>query len=144
MLSIFNALLTNTFQASQPFAVIENHVVLDMALTVANLVTPPATPARIEWYMEFAATDPNAVGTVWFREVTEENNANGDLRMALAIRRFSTNGADAPLPVGAYTLDSQFERKHAFCRIQIRVAVGGADACHASVWSVLGTQLQSP
>jgi hypothetical protein len=138
VLILNNALLTNAFQASQPFSIVGDNIVLDFTIVVAN-VAAPGTPAQVEWYPEYTSADPNAVGTGWFRETSEEDIGNGDVRMNLVVRRFATNGADAPLPDAAtYRLDTQFSRKHNYCRIQIRVTAASADACRASILSVLG------
>jgi hypothetical protein len=139
MVSIFNAALTNAFQASDPFTITGEAIVLDMLLSVANIAVP-GTAARIEWYFEFASDDPNATTTNWYREVAEEDIGNGDVRMSTVIRRFATNASDAPLPEATYRFDMQFARRHNFCRIQIRVLAGGADNCRATVLSVLGSQ----
>ena len=142
-LRLFNGALTNAFQPSIPIEVQGDCVVLDFLLSIANTITPPATGASIEWYPEFTWTDPNAVGTQWYRETAEEDIGNGDVRMALSVRRFSTQGADTPLPPGTHACDVQLKREHAFVRVQIRVAAGGADTCSAAVWAPFGTQLQS-
>jgi hypothetical protein len=138
-----NLLLTNVFQASQPFEIVGEHIVLDMSVVVAN-VAAPGTPARVEWYPEFTSADPNAAGTVWYQETTEEDIGNGDVRMNKAVRRFSEHGADLPLAEGTHRLDQQFSRKHDYCRLQMRVSVGSADACRLGVIVVVGRPAQSP
>lgn len=138
MVTIFNAALTNAFQASDPFIMTGEAIVLDTLLTVANIAVP-GTAARIEWYFEFGSDDPNATTTSWYREVAEEDIGNGDVRMSTVVRRFAINAADAPLPEGTYRFDTQFNRRHNFCRVQIRVLAGGADNCRAMILSVLGS-----
>jgi hypothetical protein len=61
--------------------------------------------------------------------------------MPPTIRRFSTNAADAPLPASAthYFFDVELKRTHLFARIQMRVAVGSAAACRATVYAEFGT-----
>lgn len=140
---LFNSPLTAAFQASQPGAVRAEHIVLDFTLSIANTVTPPGTAASVEWYLEFTETDPNAAGTVWAREVAEEDIGTGDVRMAVVVRRFATTLAETGLPPGTYKLSTQFKRIHAFYRVQIRTAVGSADTCTAIVNDPFGVQLQS-
>lgn len=113
-LPIFNGPLTNAFQPSLPLLINDSVVVLDTTLVIAG------GPVRVEWYPEFTDDNPFDVNTRWYRELAEEDVGNGDVRMALTIRRFSTYGADADLPPGTYQLDAQFRRVHDFCRIQIR------------------------
>ena len=138
-LTIFKGSLTTSFQASSPFTIVGENIVLDMAIVVANIAVP-GTAGRIEWYYEFATTDPNAATTTWYREVSEEDIGNGDVRMNEVVRRFAVNAADAPLTEATHNLDMQFNRRHNFGRIQIRVAPGGADNCSATVLSVFGSQ----
>jgi hypothetical protein len=119
---LFNGLLTAAYQPSQPILVPAQKVVLDFLLTI------PAGPGvNVQWYLEFTdGLDPvsgQAVAManwVWYRETAEEDISNGDVRMPIVVRRFSTNGADAVLPAGTHQLDGQFSRTHAFARIQIR------------------------
>jgi hypothetical protein len=110
---IFNAALTGAFQASDPVMVSDEIVILDFEITIAM------GTVRVQWYLEFTADNPFDVNAVWFREVSEEDIGNGDVRMATAIRRFSTFGADADLGVGTYRFDVQLKRVHDFCRIKI-------------------------
>lgn len=143
-LALFNGPLTNVFQPSLPSMVKSDRVVLDFTLVIANTVTPPGTRASIEWYPEFTWMDPNGgVATTWFCELAEEDQGTGDVRMAVAVRRFAANLAETELPPGTHNLDAQFKRVHAFFRIQIRVAPNGADTCRATVWDPFGTQLVS-
>ncbi len=142
-LRLFDGPLTNAFQATPPTEVKGRRIVLDFLLTIANTVTPPLTGASIEWYPEFTWTDPNAAGTQWYRETAEEDIGNGDVRMPASVRRFSVQGADGVLPEGIHARDVQLEREHAFVRLQIRVAPGGADTCRATVWAPFGSQLVS-
>jgi hypothetical protein len=95
-------------------------VVLDFLLTI------PGGGVKVEWYLEFA-TGVDSLGQplamanwVWYRETSEEDIGNGDVRMNEVIRRFSPLGSDAVLPAGVHALDAQFSRTHAFARIQIR------------------------
>jgi hypothetical protein len=138
--TIFNGSLTNAFQATAPIGVAGENVVFDWFLTVTNTLTPPGTAAQIEWYPEFTSADPNAAGTRWFRETAEEDIGNGEVRMPKTVRRFTENGDDLPLAEGTHALDTQFARKHNFCRLQVRVAAGGADTCQAEILAVLGVQ----
>jgi hypothetical protein len=142
--SIFNGALTNTYQPTNPVDMAGEHIVLDWALTIANLLTPAGTAATVQFYFEYASTDPNAATTVWYRETTEEDIGNGDVRMNKAVRRFSEQGADLPLAEGSHQVDMQFNRKHNYFRLQVRTAVGSADNCRAQIWSVLGRQPISP
>lgn len=143
MLVLFNGLLTNVFQPSLPTAVRNGTVVVDFHVVVANVITPPGTTAVVQWYPEYASADPNAAGTRWYRETTEESLGMGDVRMSQSIRRFTENGNEVDLPPGTYDQDVQLKREHAFVRYQIRVAVGSADACQAELVDPFGTQLQS-
>lgn len=140
---LFDGPLTNAFQVSQPGAVRAEHIALDFTLDIANTGTPPGTAASIEWYLEFTATDPNAAGATWAREVAEEDVGTGDVRMAVVVRRFAATLAETSLPPGTYKLSTQFKRIHAFYRVQIRTAVGSADTCTAIVNDPFGVQLQS-
>jgi len=142
-LVIFNAPLTNAFQASSPSAVRGDTVVVDFALTVANTISPPGTAASIEWYFEFVDSDPNAAGAPWAREVAEEDLGQGDVRMSAVVRRFAANAAAANLAPGTYRYSTQFKRVHAFYHLQIRVAAGGADTCSAVVRDPFGVALIS-
>jgi hypothetical protein len=142
-LQLFNGALTNAFQPSSPSAVRNDTIVVDFALAIANVVTPPGTAASIEWYFEFTELDPNAAGATWAREVAEEDVGQGDVRMSFVVRRFAAQAAETDLPPGTYRVSTQFKRAHAFYRVQIRVAAGGADTCSAAVVDPFGTQLQS-
>jgi hypothetical protein len=139
-----NLLLTTTFQATSPFAIAGEHIVLDWRIVVANLVTAPATPASVLWYPEFCSEDPNAAGTEWFRETAEEDIGNGDVRMPKTVRRWTENGDDLPLAEATHRLDAQFSRKHNYCRLQMAIAAGSADNTRASVKVVVGSAPQSP
>lgn len=142
-LALFNGPLTNVFQASLPSQVRGDTVILDFEVTIANTLTPPGTGASVEWYLEFVATDPNAAGALWARELAEEDLGTGDVRMALVIRRFAANAVETQLPPGTHRMSSQFRRSHAFYRVQMRVAAGGADTCRAIVSDPFGIQLIS-
>jgi hypothetical protein len=142
-LQLFSGPLTNAFQPSLPSMVRGDRLVLDFRLTVANTLSPPGTAAVIQWYPEFTWTDPNAASSLWFRETTEENLGAGDVRMSQSVRRFSANANQTNLPPGTYLQDVQFKREHAFFRIQLAVAAGGADTCSATVWDPFGVQLVS-
>lgn len=146
MILLNNALLTTTFQASAPFGLVGDHVVLDSIIVVANTgAQPPGTPAQVEWYPEFTFDDPNSTTARWFRETAEEDLGNGDVRMPKTVRRWSENGDDLPLATGTHNLDAQFSRKHNYCRIQIRVSAApvSADACRASLFAVIGSDVLS-
>jgi len=107
--------LTANFQASGAALIKNESIVLDFDLSFPG----PGT-VRVEWYLEFTAGNPFDASTLWYRETAEEDIGNGDVRMPLALRRFSTQGADADLPAGAYHYNVQLRRIHAFCRVQIR------------------------
>ena len=142
-LVLFNGPLTNAFAASSPSAVRGDTVVVDFALSIVNTITPPGTAASIEWYFEFVDSDPNAAGAPWAREVAEEDLGRGDVRMSAVVRRFAANAAETNLPPGTYRYSTQFKRVHAFYRVQLRVAVGGADTCSAAVRDPFGVALIS-
>jgi hypothetical protein len=135
---LFNGLLTNTFQPTAAFLLTGETLVLHFGATVANIAVP-GTPGRIEFYFEYTLADPNAVGTVFDREVSEEAIGNGDVRMSLVVRRFSPYGVDAPLPEGTYNVRLPFARKDGFGRLQVRVAAGGADNCSANISAIFGS-----
>jgi hypothetical protein len=140
---IFSGPLTNTFQPTQGFLLAGENIVLDVTALIAS-VPPAATPGRIEFYFEYTTQDPNGVGTRWFREVSEEDIGNGDVRQSKVVRRFAEEGSDAPLAVSSHFLNLQFARKEGFARLQVRVAPGGANACTLAVSAVFGTIPQSP
>lgn len=142
-LQLFNGVLTNAFQPSIPSAVRGDSVVVDFALSIVNTATPPGTGASIEWYFEFTEIDPNSPAATWAREVAEEDVGQGDVRMSAVVRRFANTLAENNLPPGAYRFSTQFKRVHAFYRLQLRVAAGGADTCTATATDPFGTQLQS-
>ena len=142
-IQIFNGKLTTSFQPTQAYMLVGETAVFDFDLVVANIAVP-GTPARVEWYAEYTSADPNAVATKWYRELAEEDIGNGDVRMPVVVRRFSTNGGDAPLSEGTYAFDAQFTRKHNFVRLQVRVAPAGADNCTLRVNVPFGTAPLSP
>lgn len=111
--TIFNAPLTAAYQASLPIVVSDDIVILDFKIVI------PVGTVRVQWYLEFTSDNPFDTAASWYREVSEEDIGNGDVRMPLAVRRFSTYGADADLPAGTYRFDVQLRRVHDFCRIQI-------------------------
>lgn len=111
---IFNAALTAAYQASLPVSVSDEMIILDFQIVIA------VGTVRVLWYLEFTSGNPYDPSTVWYREVSEEDIGNGDVRMPAAIRRFSTPGADADLPAGTYGFDVQLKRVHNFCRVQIQ------------------------
>ena len=127
---IFRGPLTGAFQPSLPIMIPADRVVLDFDLTIGGQV-----PVSVQWYPEFAEGDvaPSATNARWFREVAEEDIGNGDVRMPIVIRRFTTQGGDAPLPPGSYRFTVQLKRTHMFCRIQILGA-----GCTAIVTAPLG------
>jgi hypothetical protein len=141
-IELFNGKLTAAFQPTKPVMVAGETIVLDFLATIANLVTPPATPGLVEWYLEYCYTDPNAAATRWFQECAEEDKGNGVVRMAKVIRYFSENAADVALAVGVHMIDTQFARKHAFYRLQVRAT--GADNCSLIVASPFGSIPISP
>ena len=111
--TIFDAALTAAFQSSQPVVVSNDIVILDFTIVIA------VGTVRVQWYLEFTSDNPFDPNAAWFREVSEEDIGNGDVRMPVAIRRFSTFGADADLGVGTHRFDVQLKRVHNFCRIKI-------------------------
>ena len=125
---LFNGPLTANFQSSQPLLIEGDRVVLDFVLNI-----PGPGPVSVQWYPEFTKLNPYDLATPWFRETAEEDLGNGDVRMPLSIRRFSTQGADASLPAGVYYLDAEFRRIHMFCRIRI-LGLG----CTAQVFAPFG------
>ena len=143
MLILFNGPLTNAFVPSAPTAVKSEGLVFDFEVEIVNTLTPPGTAAVIEWYPEFTSTDPNAAGSVWFRESTEEVLGAGVVRMSPTVRFFTANANEVNLPPGVHRQDVQLKRIHAFVRIQLRVAAGGADTCRATVWDPFGVALIS-
>jgi hypothetical protein len=118
--TLINTVLTAAFQPSSPFLVTDKKVVLDFLLTIPN----PAV--AVEWYPEYAdgiGANGQALpiaGWQWYRETSEEDVGQGDVRMNEVIRRFAPNLGDGMLAVGAHALNVQLQRTHAFCRIQIR------------------------
>lgn len=133
--TIFNGALTNAFQPSRAIMVSSERVVLDFLLSVANVAG--GVTARIEWYPEFTWDNPNSAAARWFRETAEDDVGDGDIEMPKTARHFEEVGG-ADLALGTHSLDGQFKRSHDFCRIQIRVAAGGADTCVAQVFSAYG------
>jgi hypothetical protein len=131
---IFNGLLTANFQSSQPILVPAKEIVLDFLLTIPN------GGVNVQWYFEFTkGVDDNdqplpMLNWVWYRETSEGDIGNGDVRMNEVIRRFSIQGSDAVLTAGVHALDAQFDRVHAFARIQIR-----GDGATAKVSAPFGT-----
>jgi hypothetical protein len=134
---IFSGHLTTTFQPTDPFVMVGDNIVFDMALNVADTILPTPT-AEVQWHPEFTSGDPNATTTVWYRETSEEDIGNGDVRMNKVVRRFAEQGSDTPLVAGPHSLDAQFSRKHDFCRLQLRVSTGSGNNCTARVLAVLG------
>lgn len=117
---IFDAPLTVNYQPSEPITVSDDTIILDFTIVIA------VGTVRVLWYLEFTSDNPFDPNAAWFREVSEEDIGNGDVRMPYAIRRFSTYGADTDLGVGTHRLDVQLKRVHDFCRI--RIAGAGATA----------------
>ena len=117
---IFNGPLTAAFQPSNLILVAGKEIVLDFLLSIPN------GGVNVEWYLEYttglsSSGQPLAAANwVWYRETSEEDIGNGDVRMNEVIRRFSPSGSDAALPAGVHALDAQFTRTHAIARIQIR------------------------
>jgi len=111
---ILNTTLGASFQPSLPVLIPVEKVVLDFKITI-----PGRDSIRVQWYPEFSEDSPTDPNVEWYREVAEEDIGNGDVRMPIAIRRFSTEGADADLPPGTYFLSVQFKRSHKICRIQM-------------------------
>jgi hypothetical protein len=123
-------LVAPAFTGSLPVLVSDKRVVLDF-----TLVTPGGV--AIEWYPEFTDGGTNLATAPWFREVSEEDIGNGDVRMNEVIRRFSTYNADAFLPAGTHRYSVQLQRTHAIYRVQIRGA--GVVATIASPFGKLAT-----
>lgn len=122
---IWNGPLSASFQPSLPITISADKLVLDFDITVGG-----RTPLTVQWYPEFAEGDvaPSSGAARWYREVAEEDIGNGDVRMPLSIRRFTTNGTDAGLPPGTYRVSVQLKRTHMFARIQIQ-----GDGCTVTV-----------
>jgi hypothetical protein len=139
---ILNATLTDAFQASNPVEMVGHNISLDFSIVVAN--DGGAVPSQVQWYLEFCSTDPNAAVTVWFRETSEEDIGNGNVRMNKVVRRFAEYGADADLAVGTHRLSAQFERKHNFYRVQIRKTTASVSTTTASISAVIGRRPISP
>jgi hypothetical protein len=110
---LFNSVLGAAFVPTSPVFVVGRKVVLDFAVTTPGGV-------KVEWYPEYTDGNPFDLATVWFRETSEEDIGNGDVRMNEVIRRFSPNAADGVLAAGTHNLDVQLQRTHAFCRLQMR------------------------
>lgn len=115
--TLFNGPLTASFQPTAALTIVNKQVVLDF-----DLVIPGPAPVSVQWYPEFAEGDlsPSDPNARWYREVAEEDIGNGDVRMPIAIRRFTTQGADAALPAGSYRFSVQLKRTHMFVRLQIQ------------------------
>jgi hypothetical protein len=140
---ILNALLTDSFQPSAPVEMVGNHAVIDSLITVANTLVP-GTRAQVQWYLEFCSTDPNAAGTVWYRETSEEDIGNGNVRMNKVVRRWAEYGSDLDLDEGTHQLSAQFERKHNYYRVQIRKTTASAETVRATLLAVIGKRPISP
>jgi hypothetical protein len=119
---LLNQQLGANFVASQPLQLVGDTLVLDMAVVV------PAGPGvKVEFYLEYADGLDRVTGQaapitnwIWSRECAEEDIGDGDVRMALVIRRFTPFGADAVLPAGTYNVSMQFRRTHGYARVQAR------------------------
>ena len=119
-LQIFEAQLTAVNQASQPFLIPADKVVLDFDFDVTVLAT-------VEWFLEFTGDDPNNAAqgtTVWAREVAEEDIGAGVVHMPIVIRDFSALAVGNLAAGTAQARDAQFVRTHKFCRVQIRASAG--------------------
>lgn len=116
MITIFDAPLTTSFQASSPVLMQDKHVALDFLIVVTVL-------AAVEWFLEFTGEDPNAAASQWYREIAEEDNGGGQTDMPIAVRTFRAAGG-TNLPAGTHPLDAQFQKVHKFFRVQIRAASG--------------------
>jgi hypothetical protein len=112
-IELFNKPLTGVFQPSKPFMLVNGLAVVDFALTVTVLAT-------VEWYYELTSDPPSTAA--WFREVAEESPAAGVVVLTPLVRKFLN------LVPGAYLLDVQSAKAHDFCRLQLRVSVGAAQA----------------
>lgn len=136
-----NQPLTTSFVASKPFSIVGNKIVLDWVLVVTTGTTV------VKWYFEFCgprqgADDPNAAGTVWYREVDEVDAGAGVVGMTEVVRTLNSVGATG-LAVGTHNLHMEFERIAAFGRIQIEL-IEGAGTVLATVDEELGSTPQSP
>lgn len=108
------ALLGAAFQPTLPLIMEDKELSLNFDFTVL------AGVPRVEFYPEYTDDNPFLATARWRREVAEEDIGNGDVRMPLVIRRFSTNAADANLPAGPYNLNVQLRRAGQFVRLQMR------------------------
>jgi hypothetical protein len=127
--AIFSGALATGFQPSSPILIEGEKITLDFKIAIIGSAT-----RRVQWYFEFAEGNPYDASTLWFPETAEENVGNGDVRMPIAIRRFSSNSTDADLSPGTHYRSAQFQRRHKFARLQL---AGTAD-CAVTVWSVFG------
>lgn len=112
--TIFNATLTSSFVASDPFLIVDGLAVADFSLRTT------AGPAEVEWYYELTSDNPVDATTEWFREVAEELPGVGYIDMPPAVRRFSNL-------TGTQSRDVQTAKTHMYCRVQLRKTTGSID-----------------
>jgi hypothetical protein len=120
---IFDSVLGAAFEPSDPFMISADRVVLDWLIVVTG-----EDLTQIEWYIELASDDPNAVATTWFREVAEQNTVGpGTTNMPKVVRIWREADGTLLAP-GTHAVDAELTRSHQFCRVQVRVAAGAGTA----------------
>ena len=113
-IQLFKRTLTTAYQPTAAFAINAFELTLLWEAVVAA-----GTAGSIEWYLEFS--DDNVK---WYREVAEEDVGGGVVGMPLVVRTFKANGG-AALPAGATTrMDTEFRRRNALCRVQVKASAG--------------------
>ncbi len=127
--TIFKGALTSSFVASQVLMLNGDKAAFDFELATTG------APASIEWYMAFG----DSPSTCEFREVDQtdadpETNP-GAVLMPKIVRTFSELDG-AGLANGTHKLSAQFQIRHAFVRLYMRVSAG---ACRATVTAPFGS-----
>ena len=137
-----NYIATTAYVASKPFQIVGSRLVLDWTLVVTTGTTP------VQWYFEFCGPripsecDPNASGTVWYREVDEVDAGAGVVSMAEVVRSLNDSGGTTGLTVGTHNIHMEFERIAAFGRIMLKIG-DGAGAVRVTVDEELSTSPRS-
>lgn len=126
---IFKGVLTGSFVASQVLMLNGDKATFDFTLVTTG------APTSVDWYMAFGDS-PAACD---FREV-EQTDADpavnpGAILMPKIVRSFAELGG-AALANGTHKLSAQFQVKHAFVRLYLRVSAG---ACNATVTAPFGS-----
>lgn len=135
---LFNAraLPAGSFIPSTPVFIHANRLTLDFTVVVAGGAT------QVQFFLEYASADPNALNTPWFREVAEIVGAGGVVAMPKIVRSFQENGG-ANLATGVHNMSMQFDRHYAFARLQAGIVGGGGTALMTAV-DPFGSQPVSP